>query len=114
MKSKFPDDLRREIIEAYEKLCEEYGEDTDVAVRSSATAEDLPDASFAGQHESYLNIKGSENVLEAVKSCYASLFTDRAIAYRRDKGFDQLSIYLSAVIQKMVRSDIGSWALCLL
>ena len=108
MKSKFPDDLRREIIEAYEKLCEEYGEDTDVAVRSSATAEDLPDASFAGQHESYLNIKGSENVLEAVKSCYASLFTDRAIAYRRDKGFDQLSIYLSAVIQKMVRSDIGS------
>jgi len=108
MKSKFPDDLRREIIEAYEKLCEEYGEDTDVAVRSSATAEDLPDASFAGQHESYLNIKGSENVLEAVKSCYASLFTDRAISYRRDKGFDQLSIYLSAVIQKMVRSDIGS------
>lgn len=108
MKSKFPDDLRREIIEAYEKLCEEYGEDTDVAVRSSATAEDLPDASFAGQHESYLNIKGNENVLEAVKSCYASLFMDRAIAYRRDKGFDQLSIYLSAVIQKMVRSDIGS------
>jgi pyruvate,water dikinase len=108
MKSKFPDDLRREIIEAYEKLCEEYGEDTDVAVRSSATAEDLPDASFAGQHESYLNIKGNENVLEAVKSCYASLFTDRAISYRRDKGFDQLSIYLSAVIQKMVRSDIGS------
>jgi pyruvate,water dikinase len=108
MKSKFPDDLRREIIEAYEKLCEEYGEDTDVAVRSSATAEDLPDASFAGQHESYLNIKGNENVLEAVKSCYASLFTDRAIAYRRDKGFDQLSIYLYAVIQKMVRSDIGS------
>lgn len=108
MKGKFPDDLRREIIEAYEKLCGEYGEDTDVAVRSSATAEDLPDASFAGQHESYLNIKGSENVLEAVKSCYTSLFTDRAIAYRRDKGFDQLSIYLSAVIQKMVRSDIGS------
>lgn len=108
MKGKFPDDLRREIIEAYEKLCEEYGEDTDVAVRSSATAEDLPDASFAGQHESYLNIKGNENVLEAVKSCYASLFTDRAITYRRDKGFDQLSVYLSAVIQKMVRSDIAS------
>ncbi len=108
MKGKFPDDLRREIIEAYEKLCEEYGENTDVAVRSSATAEDLPDASFAGQHESYLNIKGNENVLEAVKSCYASLFTDRAITYRRDKGFDQLSVYLSAVIQKMVRSDIAS------
>ena len=108
MKSKFPDDLKKEIIEAYEKLCEEYEENTDVAVRSSATAEDLPDASFAGQHESYLNIKGNKDVLEAVKSCYASLFTDRAIAYRRDKGFDQLSVYLSAVIQKMVRSDIAS------
>lgn len=108
MKGKFPEDLKKEIIEAYEKLCEEYGEDTDVAVRSSATAEDLPDASFAGQHESYLNIKGNRDVLEAVKSCYASLFTDRAISYRRDKGFDQLSVYLSAVIQKMVRSDIAS------
>jgi len=108
MKGKFPEDLKKEIIEAYEKLCEEYGEDTDVAVRSSATAEDLPDASFAGQHESYLNIKGNRDVLEAVKSCYASLFTDRAISYRRDKGFDQLSVYLSAVVQKMVRSDIAS------
>jgi pyruvate,water dikinase len=108
MKGKFPEDLKKEIIEAYEKLCEEYGDDTDVAVRSSATAEDLPDASFAGQHESYLNIKGNRDVLEAVKSCYASLFTDRAITYRRDKGFDQLSVYLSAVVQKMVRSDIAS------
>ncbi|KUK49839.1 MAG: Phosphoenolpyruvate synthase, partial [Parcubacteria bacterium 33_209] len=108
MKGKFPEDLKKEIIEAYEKLCEEYGDNTDVAVRSSATAEDLPDASFAGQHESYLNIKGNRDVLEAVKSCYASLFTDRAITYRRDKGFDQLSVYLSAVIQKMVRSDIAS------
>jgi len=108
MKGKFPDDLKKEIIEAYEKLCEEYGEDTDVAVRSSATAEDLPDASFAGQHESYLNIKGQKDVLEAVKYCYASLFTDRAISYRRDKGFNQLSVYLSAVIQKMVRSDLAS------
>ena len=108
MKGRFPNDLKKEIIEAYQKLCEEYGENADVAVRSSATAEDLPDASFAGQHESYLNIKGSRDVLEAVKSCYASLFTDRAISYRRDKGFDQLSVYLSAVIQKMVRSDIAS------
>lgn len=108
MKGKFPEDLKKEIIEAYEKLCEEYGENTDVAVRSSATAEDLPDASFAGQHESYLNIKGNGDVLEAVKSCYASLFTDRAITYRRDKGFEQLSVYLSAVVQKMVRSDIAS------
>jgi len=108
MKGKFPEDLKKEIIEAYEKLCEEYGDNTDVAVRSSATAEDLPDASFAGQHESYLNIKGNGDVLEAVKSCYASLFTDRAITYRRDKGFEQLSVYLSAVVQKMVRSDIAS------
>ncbi len=108
MKGKFPEDLKKEIITAYEKLCEDYGENTDVAVRSSATAEDLPDASFAGQHESYLNIKGNRDVLEAVKSCFSSLFTDRAISYRRDKGFDQLSVYLSTVVQKMVRSDLGS------
>ena len=108
LKGKFPEDLKKEIIDSYHKLCEEYGENTDVAVRSSATAEDLPDASFAGQHESYLNIKGQEDVLGAVKDCYASLFTDRAISYRRDKGFEQLSVYLSAVIQKMVRSDLAS------
>jgi pyruvate,water dikinase len=108
MKGNFPEDLKKDIIEAYEKLCEEYGEDTDTAVRSSATAEDLPDASFAGQHESYLNVKGPKDVLEAVKNCYASLFTDRAIAYRRDKGFEQLTVYLSAVVQKMVRSDLAS------
>ncbi|MFA5086429.1 MAG: phosphoenolpyruvate synthase [Candidatus Paceibacterota bacterium] len=105
---KFPKDLKEEIIAGYRKLCEEYGENCDVAVRSSATAEDLPDASFAGQHESYLNIKGEKDVLEAVKYCYSSLFTDRAISYRRDKGFAQLSVYLSAVIQKMIRSDLAS------
>jgi len=105
---KFPKDLKEEIITGYGKLCEEYGENCDVAVRSSATAEDLPDASFAGQHESYLNIKGEKDVLEAVKYCFSSLFTDRAIAYRRDKGFPQLSVYLSAVIQKMIRSDLAS------
>ncbi|MFA5310325.1 MAG: phosphoenolpyruvate synthase [Candidatus Paceibacterota bacterium] len=105
---KFPKDLKEEIIKGYGKLCEEYGDNCDVAVRSSATAEDLPDASFAGQHESYLNIKGEKDVLEAVKYCISSLFTDRAISYRRDKGFPQLSVYLSAVIQKMIRSDLAS------
>lgn len=105
---KFPKDLKEEIISGYGKLCEEYGENCDVAVRSSATAEDLPDASFAGQHESYLNIKGERDVLEGVRLCYSSLFTDRAISYRRDKGFPQLSVYLSAVIQKMIRSDLAS------
>ncbi|MFA5755147.1 MAG: phosphoenolpyruvate synthase [Candidatus Paceibacterota bacterium] len=108
LKGKFPVDLKKEILEGYSKICEEYGENTDVAVRSSATAEDLPDASFAGQHESYLNIKGEKGVLEAVKNCLSSLFTDRAISYRRDKGFEQLTVYLSAVIQKMVRSDLAS------
>jgi pyruvate,water dikinase len=108
LKGKFPDDLKKEIIVGYGKLCEEYGEECDVAVRSSATAEDLPNASFAGQHESYLNIKGDKDVLEGVKYCFSSLFTDRAIAYRRDMGFPQLSVYLSAVIQKMVRSDLAS------
>ncbi|MFZ3054895.1 MAG: phosphoenolpyruvate synthase [Minisyncoccales bacterium] len=105
---KFPKDLKEDIYKGYKKLCEEYGDNCDVAVRSSATAEDLPDASFAGQHESYLNIKGEKDVLEAVKYCFSSLFTDRAISYRRDKGFPQLSVYLSAVIQKMIRSDLAS------
>ena len=104
----FPDDLTAAIIAAYRKLCEEYGENTDVAVRSSATAEDLPDASFAGQQETYLNITGDEALLEACKRCFASLFTDRAISYRVDKGFDHLSIALSIGVQKMVRSDLAA------
>ena len=104
----FPDDLSAAIITAYRKLCEEYGENTDVAVRSSATAEDLPDASFAGQQETYLNITGDEALIEACKRCFASLFTDRAISYRVDKGFDHLSIALSIGVQKMVRSDLAA------
>ena len=104
----FPDDLTAAIIAAYRKLCEEYGENTDVAVRSSATAEDLPDASFAGQQETYLNITGDEALIEACKRCFASLFTDRAISYRVDKGFDHLSIALSIGVQKMVRSDLAA------
>jgi pyruvate,water dikinase len=103
-----PDDLRDAIIEAYHKLCEEYEENMDVAVRSSATAEDLPDASFAGQQETFLNIRGEDAVIEASKKCFASLFTNRAISYREDKGFDHMSVYLSIGVQKMVRSDLES------
>jgi pyruvate,water dikinase len=106
--AKFPDDLRKEIIESYKKLCEEYGPNTDVAVRSSATAEDLPNASFAGQQETYLNIHGEDALIDACKKCFASLFTDRAISYRVDKGFDHLSVALSIGVQKMVRSDLAS------
>ena len=84
-----------------------YGENVDVAVRSSATAEDLPDASFAGQQETYLNIRGEDELIEKVRDCFASLFTNRAISYRVDKGFDHLSVYLSVGVQKMVRSDLA-------
>ncbi|MEK9165247.1 MAG: phosphoenolpyruvate synthase [Patescibacteria group bacterium] len=98
----FPQDLHAEIISAYHKLG-----GGDVAVRSSATAEDLPDASFAGQQETYLHIKGNYHLLESVKKCFASLFTDRAISYREDKGFKHADIYLSVGVQEMVRSDSG-------
>jgi pyruvate, water dikinase len=104
----FPPDLCEAIEGAYAKLCEEYGADTDVAVRSSATAEDLPDASFAGQQETFLNVRGVKALIEACRKCFASLFTDRAISYRVDKGFDQLSVALSIGVQKMVRSDLAS------
>lgn len=103
----FPDALRSEIEKAYKKLEKEYGKNCDVAVRSSATAEDLPDASFAGQQETYLNIRGIESLIEACKKCFASLFTNRAISYRVDKGFDHLKIALSIGVQKMVRSDLA-------
>jgi pyruvate,water dikinase len=103
--AEFPPDLRQAIISAYAKMEEEYGKDVDVAVRSSATAEDLPDASFAGQQDTYLNIRGAEALIDACKRCFASLFTDRAISYRHDKGFGQFDVYLSIVVQKMVRSD---------
>ena len=103
-----PDDLRAEIIAAYHELSEGAAEPVDVAVRSSATAEDLPDASFAGQQETYLNVQGDAALLESCKRCFASLFTDRAISYRQDKGFDHLKVGLSIGIQRMVRADLGA------
>jgi len=104
----FPADLQQEIAEAYITLCAEYSAETDVAVRSSATAEDLPDASFAGQQESFLNIRGERALLDACQQCLASLFTDRAISYRVDKGFDHFAVALSIGVQQMVRSDLGA------
>jgi len=103
----FPEDLKQGIVESYRKLCERYGEDTDVAVRSSATAEDLPDASFAGQQDTYLNIRGEADLLEACKRCFASLFTNRAITYREHKHFNHFDVGLSIAVQKMVRSDLA-------
>jgi pyruvate, water dikinase len=103
-----PEPAREEILDAYRKLVAEYGEDLSVAVRSSATAEDLPSASFAGQHDTYLNVRGEEMVLDAIRRCNASLFTDRAISYRIDKGFDHFQVALSACVQKMVRADLAS------
>ena len=124
LSAQFPEDLRNEIVDNYAKLSKEYARHkdfritwdrddhtnhfaggVDVAVRSSATAEDLVDASFAGQQESYLNIVGEYNLLESVKKCFASLFTDRAISYRVDKKFDHFAIALSVGVQKMIRSD---------
>ncbi|HBT88131.1 phosphoenolpyruvate synthase [Desulfobacter sp.] len=104
----FPGEVYKEIASAYGKLEEEYGKNVDVAVRSSATAEDLPDASFAGQQDTYLNIRGVEDLVDACQRCFASLFTNRAISYREDKGFDHFSIALSIAVQKMVRSDLAS------
>lgn len=108
-KAGIPQPVRDEIISAYRELSAFYGsQNLDVAVRSSATAEDLPDASFAGQQESFLNVQGEEAVLESCLNCFASLFTERAISYRQDKGFDQLVVRLSVGVQKMVRSDLAS------
>ena len=103
-----PDDLWEEIKTGYDRLCEQYGEDTDVAVRSSATAEDLPTASFAGQQETYLNIRGYPGLRDACIRCFASLFTDRAISYRVTNKFDHFKVGLSIGIMKMVRSDLAS------
>ena len=103
----FPEDLTSAIIEAYKKMEKIYWKNVDVAVRSSATAEDLPDASFAWQQDTYLNIFGYEAIIEACKNCFASLFTNRAISYRQDKHFDHFSIALSITVQKMVRSDLA-------
>ena len=104
--AEMPADLRDAIVAAYERLGE--GAAVDVAVRSSATAEDLPDASFAGQQETYLNVRGRAALLDACRRSFASLFTDRAISYRADKGFDQLQIALSIGVQRMVRSDLAT------
>jgi len=103
-----PDDLWAEIKVAYDRLCEEYGPDTDVAVRSSATAEDLPTASFAGQQETYLNIRGYHDLRTACSKCLASLFTDRAISYRIDNAFDHFKVALSIGVMEMVRSDLAT------
>ncbi|MBU0727756.1 phosphoenolpyruvate synthase, partial [Patescibacteria group bacterium] len=108
LNAEFPEDLNQAIIKAYRQMEKMYGKACDTAVRSSATAEDLPDASFAGQQETFLNIRGDYALLEACKKCFASLFTDRAIAYREEKGYDHFSIGLSIAVQKMVRSDIGA------
>ncbi len=103
--AELPENLVEAITEAYRRMERKYGKNCDVAVRSSATAEDLPDASFAGQQETYLNIRGVNNLLAACKNCFASLFTDRAIFYREEKKFDHFEIGLSIAVQKMVRSD---------
>ncbi|MFW6402017.1 MAG: phosphoenolpyruvate synthase [Desulfohalobiaceae bacterium] len=104
----WPEEIASSIRQAYRELCQRCNsEAVDVAVRSSATAEDLPDASFAGQQETFLNVSGENQLLEAIRKCYASLFTDRAISYRQEKGFDHLQVALSAGVQKMVRSDLA-------
>ncbi|MHC1598914.1 MAG: phosphoenolpyruvate synthase [Candidatus Methanofastidiosia archaeon] len=108
--TKFPKDLEKEIIDHYKEMSKKFGyeKNPDVAVRSSATAEDLPDASFAGQQETYLNVRGDKALIESCRRCFASLFTDRAISYREDKGFDHFDVYLSIGVQKMIRSDASS------
>lgn len=103
-----PKDLTGEILAGYRRLQDQYGDDVSLAVRSSATAEDLPTASFAGQQDTYLNIKGEESLLDACRRCFASLFTDRAIHYRIDQGFDHFKVSLSIGVMKMVRSDLAA------
>ncbi len=103
-----PKDFGAEILNGYRRLRDEYGDDVSLAVRSSATAEDLPTASFAGQQDSFLNVQGEQSLLDACRRCFASLFTDRAIHYRLDNGFDHFKVALSIGIMKMVRSDLAS------
>jgi len=103
-----PDELANQILRAYRALVAQYGDESSVAVRSSATAEDLPDASFAGQHESFLNVRGDQMVLQAYRACIASLFLERAIHYRIDRGFDHFKVAISVGIMKMVRSDLAA------
>ena len=108
--AELPEPLRTAILAAYRAMAETSGHPPAVAVRSSATAEDLPDASFAGQQETYLHIEGEAALLAACQRCYASLFTDRAISYRQLNGFDHLEVALSIGVQRMVRADRGSAA----
>jgi len=103
-----PPRVQAEILDSYHRLQEEYGAELTVAVRSSATAEDLPSASFAGQHESYLHVSGDNAVLDAVRRCFASIFTDRAIIYRNERGFDHFKVFLSVGVMKTVRSDLAA------
>ncbi|MBS1936866.1 MAG: phosphoenolpyruvate synthase [Bacteroidetes bacterium] len=106
---KFPEEIWKGIMARYDELSAQFGQEaTDVAVRSSATAEDLPDASFAGQQETYLNIRGHQDLISAVRNCFASLWTDRAIVYRQSRGYDHFQVGLSVGVQKMVRSDLGA------
>ncbi|HVY50727.1 MAG TPA: phosphoenolpyruvate synthase [Devosia sp.] len=108
VQSNWPEPLAKSIAASYRELCRRAGQDNlAVAVRSSATAEDLPDASFAGQQETFLNVRGEADLLIACRRCYASLFTDRAISYRQTKGFDHMKVALSIGVQQMVRSDLG-------
>ena len=104
-----PEQMKIEIVEKYKELSSEYGDiNTDVAVRSSGTAEDMPDASFAGQQDTYLNVRGTEELFHCAKLCFASLFNDRAISYRKSMNYDSLNVKLSICVQKMVRSDLSS------
>ena len=101
-----PEDMSTLIIEAYNQLCQRVDEDdTDVAIRSSATAEDLPDASFAGQQDTFLHVSGSEDVIDYIRKCWASLFEARAIFYREENGFDHSKVYIAVVVQKMAIAD---------
>src|SRR5262245_41614877 len=108
LEAPFPEALQREIRDYYQQLERQAGGEVSFAVRSSATAEDLPEASFAGQQETFLNIRGVDNVLEAVRHVFASLYNDRAISYRVHQGFAHAAIALSAAVQQMVRSDLGA------
>ncbi len=109
LNSEFPEEIADEIKVAYQELSKRYKvKNVDVAVRSSATAEDLPEASFAGQQDTYLNVKGEKSLIEACRKCYASLFTNRAITYREEKGFEHMDVALSIGVQKMIRSDKAS------
>ena len=105
LKKTLPQDLQEVIIESYKKLGEKYGKNNDVAVRSSATAEDLPGASFAGQQETFLNVRGDSNLILKIRECWASLFTERAIFYRHENKYDHFRVGIAVPVQRMVESD---------